>query len=453
MSEDQHLNKPLPTNARDPVGDKQSSLTLGNHGPIPLQRWQQADKLAQQKGERIPERAVHGNGWGAHGVLRITGDISHLTCAQVLQPGTETPVIARFSTRAGELGAAEHERGVRGFELRLFTKEGNWDLIGSNTPVFFIRDPLKFPDFIRAQKCHPRTSLRSRTAMWDFWSQSPESLHQLTIQFSDRGFPVSPMHMNGYGGHTYSLWNHQGERVWVKFHFKTCQGHRHVTHAEAEAIAGRTRETCQTALSGAITAGQFPRWTLQVQIMTQEQAAATAFDPFELTKVWPHKAFPPVEIGVLELNRNPQNDFDEVQQPAFCPSNLVRGIGHSPDRMLPGRISGDADAHRYRLGTFYQPLPMNRDHKDGAMRLSGGPPDPDVSRHDQRQGNDDFCQPRALFALFDSGQKARLHANLAAAMYGVPDPIIERQIGLFSQVHPHYGGGVCAALDAIDPAF
>ena len=477
----------LTTTAGAPVADNQNSLTAGDRGPVLIQDWQLIEKLAHQNRERIPERVVHAKGWGAYGTLRITGDISHLTCADVLQPGTVTPMIARFSTVAGEAGAADHERDVRGFALKFYTNEGNWDLVGNNTPVFFVRDPLKFPDFIHTQKRHPRTNLRSPTAMWDFWSLSPESLHQVTILFSDRGLPVSPMHMNGYGSHTYSLWNNEGTRVWVKFHFKTRQGHRHYTNSEAQDVVGRTREGYQEALFGAIEAGEFPQWTVEVQIMTQNEAEAFAFNPFDLTKIWPHAEFPPIKIGVLELDRNPDNYFAEVEQLAFSPSNVVRGIGHSPDRMLQGRIFAYADAHRYRLGTHYEALPVNRPrcpvhhyHKDGAMRFFDAAANPDayyepnsldgpqqdasfaeptidlqgpVGRFDHRDGNDDFIQPRALFQLFDQEQKDRLYANIATAMCGVPADITERQIRLFHRVHPDFGAGVCAALDAMDPQF
>jgi catalase len=477
----------LTTSAGAPVADNQNSLTAGERGPILLQDWHLIEKLAHQNRERIPERVVHAKGWGAHGVLRVTSDISHLTCASVLQAGTETPMIARFSTVAGELGAADHERDVRGFALKFYTQEGNWDLVGNNTPVFFVRDPLKFPDFIRTQKRHPRTHLRSATAMWDFWSLSPESLHQVTMLFSDRGLPASPMHMNGYGSHAYSLWNDKGERVWVKFHFKTRQGHRHYTNAEAEEIVGRTREGYQEALFGAIEAGDFPQWTVKLQVMTQEQAEAFPFNPFDLTKVWPQSDFPPIDIGVLELNRNPGNYFTDIEQLAFSPSNLVRGIGHSPDRMLQARVFSYADAHRYRLGTHYEALPVNRPrcpvlhyHQDGAMRFFDNMPNPDAyyepnsfggpredasfteppldlhgpgARFDHRDGNDDFSQPRALFLLLDDAQRERLFANIAAAMKGVPACITERQTELFRQVHPAFGNGVSAALDMLDPPF
>lgn len=412
----QHTPPPrVATSAGTPVANDQNSLVVGDRGPVLMQDWQLIEELVHQNRERIPERVDHAKGCGAHGVLKVTGDISNLTCARVLQPGAETPMIARFSTGPGELAAADHERDVRGFALKFYTEEGNWDLVGNNTPVFSIRDPLKLPGFIHAQKRHPCTHLRSATAMWDFWSQSPESLHQVTMLFSDRSLPVSPMHMNGYGGHAYSLWNEKGERVWVKFHFKTHQGHRHCTDAGVEDAVGRTRKGYQGALFSAIEAGAFPQWTVQVQIMTPAQAEMLPFNPFDLTKVWPHASFPPLEIGVLELDRNPDNYFAEIGQLAFSPSNVVRGIDHSPDRML--RLHAPAD------------------------------------RFDHQDGTDDFSQPRALFLLFDQAQRARLFANIAAAMKGVPVGITERQIDLFRQVHPEFGEGVCAALDALDPQF
>ena len=309
----------------------------------------------------------------------------------------------------------------------------------------------------------------------------------MTILYSDRGLPVSPMHMNGCGSHTYSLWNGKGKRIWVKFHFKTSQRHRPYTNAEAEEVVGRAREGYQEALFGAIEEGNYPRWIVQVQVMTEAQAGELPFNPFDVTKVWLHADFPPIKIGVLELNRNPDNYFAEIEQLAFSPSNVVRGIGHSPDRMLQGRLLAYADAHRYRLGTHYEALPVNRPrrpvhhyHRDGAMRFFGNMPNPDAyyepnsfggpledrsfaepplqiegpaARSDHRDGNDDYSQPRALFLLFDDGQKARLFANIAAAMRGVPDAIAERQIELFRQVHPDFGAGVCAALDALDPQF
>lgn len=473
----------LTTTAGAPIPDNQNSLTAGARGPLLMQDYQLVEKLAHQNRERIPERVVHAKGWGAHGVLRITGDISKYTKAKCLQPGAQTPMIARFSTVAGELGAADAERDVRGFALKFYTEEGNWDLVGNNTPVFFVRDPYKFPDFIHTQKRHPKTNLRSPTAMWDFWSLSPESLHQVTILMSDRGLPVSPMHMNGYGSHTYSLWNDAGERFWVKFHFKTRQGHAFHTNQEAELEIGKTRESYQEALYGAIDRGSFPSWRVQVQIMPELDAEKTPYNPFDLTKVWPHADYPPIEIGVFELNRNAENYFAEIEQAAFSPSNIVPGISFSPDKMLQARVFAYADAHRYRLGTHYEALPINAPrcpvhhyHKDGAMNFIGQktgnvdafyepnsmggaveqpsaaePPlriSGDADRYNHREGNDDYYQPRMLFNLFDSAQKARLFSNIAAAMGGVPKPIIERQLGHFALVHPDYAKGVREALKA-----
>src|SRR6266853_838895 len=273
-----------------------------------MQDWQLIEKLAHQNRERIPERVVHAKGWGAHGTLTVTGDLSRYTRARVFAAGSKTPALARFSTVAGELGAADAERDVRGFALKFYTDEGNWDLVGNNTPVFFIRDPLKFPDFIRTQKRHPKTHLRSSTAAWDFWSLSPESLHQITILMSDRGIPVSPRFMNGYGSHTFSFWNRANERFWVKFHFKTRQGHKTLSNEEATRLIGISRETYQEDLFGAIERGEYPRWTVYVQVMPELDAARTSYNPFDLTKVWPHKDYPLIVVGVLELNRNPDND-------------------------------------------------------------------------------------------------------------------------------------------------
>jgi Catalase len=477
------VDKPtMTTTAGAPIPDNQNSLTAGERGPVLLQDYQLIEKLAHQNRERIPERVVHAKGWGAYGTLKITGDISKYTKAKVLQPGAETPLLIRFSTVAGELGAADAERDVRGFAIKFYTPEGNWDLVGNNTPVFFVRDPLKFPDFIHTQKRHPRTNLRSATAMWDFWSLSPESLHQVTILFSDRGIPVAPMFMNGYGSHTYSFWNDAGERYWVKFHFKTQQGHKFYTNEEAEQVIGKSRESYQEALFHAIERGEYPKWTVQVQIMPELDAEKTPYNPFDLTKVWPHADYPPITIGEIELNRNPDNYFAEIEQAAFSPSNIVPGIGYSPDKMLQARIFSYADAHRYRLGTHYESIPVNQPrcpvhhyHRDGQMNVYGGirtgnpdafyepnsfngpvenpvakePPlriSGDADRYNHRIGNDDYSQPRALFLLFDDGQRERLFKNIAAAMKGVPGFIIERQLGHFKLVHPEYEAGVRRAL-------
>ncbi|KAE9628516.1 catalase [Parasedimentitalea maritima] len=474
------MSKRLTTTAGAPITDNQNSATAGERGPLLMQDYQLLEKLAHQNRERIPERVVHAKGWGAIGTLKITGDISAYTCAKVLQPGTETPMLARFSTVAGEQGAADHERDVRGFALKFYTEEGNWDLVGNNTPVFFLRDPYKFPDFIHTQKRHPKTNLRSPTAMWDYWSLSPEALHQVTILMSDRGLPVSPMHMNGYGSHTFGLWNEAGERFWVKFHFKTQQGHAHFTNSEAAEVVGQSREGYQEQLFGAIEAGNFPKWTLQIQVMPETEAERTSFNPFDLTKVWPHSDYPVMTIGEFELNQNPENYFAEIENAAFSPSNTVPGIGASPDKVLQARIFSYADAHRYRLGTHYESLPVNAPkcpvhhyHKDGTMNAlgqrtghtdayyepnsisesakEGGLQEPplkisgDVDRYNHRDGNDDYSQPRALHDLMDESQRTRLYANTAEAMAGVPEDIISRVLVHYDLISPEYGAGIRSA--------
>ncbi|MFX1680367.1 catalase [Mitsuaria sp. CC2] len=479
----------MTTSAGAPIADNQNSLTAGPRGPVLMQDYQLMEKLAHQNRERIPERVVHAKGWGAFGTLTVTQDITRFTRAKLFgEVGKQTPLLARFSTVAGEQGAADAERDVRGFSLKFYTEEGNWDLVGNNTPVFFIRDPLKFPDFIRTQKRHPVNNLRSGTAAWDFWSLSPESLHQVTILMSDRGIPVSPRFMDGFGSHTYSFWNADGERFWVKFHFKTRQGHRTLTNAEATAVIGQSRESYQEDLFGAIDQGQFPQWTMSVQVMPELDADKTSYNPFDLTKVWPHAEYPLIEVGVLELNRNPANYFEEIEQAAFSPSNIVPGIGFSPDKVLQARIFSYADAHRYRLGTHYEALPVNAPkcpvhhyHKDGAMKffrtptgnpnayyepnsLGGATQDPsvaepplrlqgDAARFDHRVGNDDYAQPGALFRLLGEEQQQRLGRNIAESMRGVPSFIIDRQLGHFDKADPAYGRVVRAALSALDIEF
>lgn len=472
------------TTAGCPVANNQNSQTVGARGPVLLQDWQLIEKLAHQNRERIPERTVHAKGWGAFGTFTLSKDMSAYSCASVLNGvGKKTKVLARFSTVAGEMGAADAERDVRGFSLKFYTEEGNWDLVGNNTPVFFIRDPVKFPDFIHTQKRHPKTNLRSPTAMWDFWSQSPESLHQVTILMSDRGLPTDVRHMNGYGSHTYSVWNAKKERFWVKFHFKTQQGHRHWTNAEAAKKIGESRETTQEDLYRSIEKKEFPRWTVQMQIMPELDAEKTSYNPFDLTKVWPHKDYPLVDIGVLELHENPSNYFAQVEQAAFSPSNVVPGIGFSPDRVLQARLFSYADAHRYRLGANYESIPVNRPvcpvhhyHKDGLMNVTqeftrpdayyepnsfhgpqekkdaGEPPlklkSDVVDRFSHREdpGNNDYVQVTALFNLLDKDQKERLFSNIASAMQGVPKEILERQLRHFGKVSKDYEAGVRRAL-------
>jgi len=471
----------LTTSAGAPISDNQNSLTAGARGPVLMQDYQLIEKLAHQNRERIPERTVHAKGWGAFGSFTVTQDITRYTRARIFsQIGKSTKMIARFSTVAGEQGAADAERDVRGFALKFYTEEGNWDLVGNNTPVFFIRDPYKFPDFIHTQKRHPRSNLRSPTAMWDFWSLSPESLHQVTILMSDRGLPQTVRHMNGYGSHTYAFINKDGERFWVKFHFKTQQGHRFWTNAEAEQVVGKTRESTQEDLYGSIENGDFPKWTLYVQVMPETDAEKTPYNPFDLTKVWPHGDYPLIEVGVMELNRNPDNYFAEIEQAAFSPSNIVPGIGFSPDKMLQARIFSYADAHRYRLGTHYEALPVNAAkcpvhhyHKDGPMRFFANNPYPDAyyepnsfngpkqdesyaepplkisgdaDRYNHREGNDDYTQPGNLFRLMPADAQQRLFANIAAAMQGVPEEIVQRQLVHFTRADPAYGAGVAKAL-------
>ncbi|MDX1328436.1 MAG: catalase, partial [Arenibacter sp.] len=352
------MKKRLTTSAGAPVSNNQRSQTAGERGPVLMQDYKLLEKLAHQNRERIPERVVHAKGWGAMGTFTVTNDITKYTRAKIFsEVGKKTEMLARFSTVAGELGAADTERDVRGFSLKFYTEEGNWDLVGNNTPVFFLRDGYKFPDFIRTQKRHPKTNLRSNEAMWDYWSLSPESLHQVTILMSDRGIPTAPMFMNGYGSHTFSFWNNEGERYWVKFHFKTQQGHRHYTNEEAAEVIGQTREKYQEELYGAIERGEYPKWKLMVQIMPEAEAEKTPYNPFDLTKVWPHADYPLIEVGIMELNKNPDNYFQYVENAAYSPSNIVPGIGFSPDKVLQARIFSYADAHRYRLGTHYEALP------------------------------------------------------------------------------------------------
>ncbi|MBO9706844.1 MAG: catalase [Caulobacter sp.] len=470
----------LTTTAGAPIADNQNSISAGPRGPLLMQDYQLLEKLAHQNRERIPERVVHAKGSGAYGVLTVTQDVTQYTKAAFLSAvGKQTPILMRFSTVAGERGAADAERDVRGFSIKAYTEEGNWDMVGNNTPVFFIRDPLKFPDFIHTQKRHPVTNLRSPTAMWDYWSLSPESLHQVTTLFSDRGLPQGYRFIHGFGSHTYSFINAANERVWVKFHFKSMQGIRNWTNAEAGEVIAGDRESAQRDLFEAIEAGDYPRWKFFIQVMTDAQAETFRYNPFDLTKVWPHGEFPLIEVGVVELNRNPDNYFAEIEQSSFSPSNIVPGIGFSPDKVLQARIFSYADAHRYRVGTHYEMLPVNRPrcpvhnyHADGAMRFDapprtdayyepnsfGGPAqDPsraepplalhgDADRYSHRDGNDDYTQPGDLFRLMNPDQQRQLFDNIAAAMAGVPVEIQQRQLVHFHRADPAYGAGVAERL-------
>ncbi|GAC15992.1 catalase [Aliiglaciecola lipolytica] len=475
----------LTTSAGAPVASNRTSKTAGSRGPLLLDDYQLIEKLAHQNRERIPERAVHAKGWGAQGTFTVTHDITQYTCAKLFsEVGKTTEVLSRWSTVAGESGAADTERDVRGFSLKFYTEQGNWDLVGNNTPVFFVRDAFKFPDFIRTQKRHPRTNLRSPEAMFDFWAAQPESVHQVTILMSDRGIPISPMHMNGYGSHTFSMWNANQERFWVKFHFKNHQGHKHYTNAEAEALTGKTREAYQEHLFSAIENGNFPKWTMFIQVMSEEDAGKQAYNPFDITKVWPHGDFPLIEVGELEMNKNPDNYFQMVENAAYSPSNVVPGIGYSPDKMLQARVFSYADAHRYRLGTHYEALPanaakntkVNHYHKDGSMRFFTNdfgnpdayyepnqhngpvadesvaePPlriDGDAARYDQLESDVDYVQPRALFEMFSDEQKQRLFSNYADAMGPCSSSVKLRWLEVLEKVHSDYAAGVRAALES-----
>ncbi|MBB4267393.1 catalase [Roseospira visakhapatnamensis] len=463
-----------------PVSDNQNSLTAGPRGPLLAQDWPLFEKHAHFNRERIPERVVHAKGSGAYGTFTVTGDITRYSKAKVFsEVGKTTDCFLRFSTVAGERGAADAERDVRGFSAKFYTEDGNWDVVGNNTPVFFVRDPYKFMDFIHSQKRDPRTNLRSDAMQWDFWSLSPESLHQVTILMSDRGTPASYRHMNGYGSHTYSLINAQGERFWCKFHFKTRQGHRSNTNDQVAEIIGGDRESHQRDLYEAIERQDFPRWRVCVQVMPEADADKTPYNPFDLTKVWPHGDYPLIDVGELELNRNPENYFAEVEQAAFTPANIVPGIGHSPDKMLQMRIVSYGDAHRYRLGVNHQSLPVNAARcpvhtyqRDGAMRFdgngggsvnyepnsAGGPvEDPSVKdppqaigavadRFDHRDGNDDYTQAGDLFRLMDAEQQERLMDTIAGLLAGVPGEIAERQLAHFHKADPAYGGGIATRL-------
>ena len=471
---------PMTTAAGHPIGDNQNSMTAGPRGPVLMQDFQLLEKMAHFNRERVPERVVHAKGAGAYGSFTVTGDISKYTCAKMFsRVGNSCETFARFSTVAGELGSPDTARDPRGFSVKFYTEDGNWDMVGNNTPVFFIRDALKFSDFIHSQKRDPQTGMRDNTMQWDFWSLSPESMHQITTLFSDRGIPATLRHMHGFGSHTFSLWNEAGERYWVKWHFKTLQGIKSLRADEATRIAGEDLDFHRRDLFNAIEQGDFPKWKVMVQIMPEQDAETYAIHPFDVTKVWPHKDYPLVEVGVLELNRNPQNYFAEVEQAAFEPGNLPRGMAASPDKMLQARIMSYPDAHRYRIGINYAALDVNKPrcavnhyHRDGATRFDGngggavnyqpnsfdGPVDDaryiepplkisgDADRYNHRDGNEDYTQAGNLFRLMDADQKQQLIDNLVGALMPVPKFIQVRQLGHFYQADPEYGGRVAAGL-------
>ncbi|MCA0452690.1 MAG: catalase [Chloroflexi bacterium] len=477
----------LTTASGYPVSDNQNSVTAGPRGPVLIQDFHLVEKLAHFNRERIPERVVHAKGAGAYGTLTVTADITRYTKAKVFsEVGKQTPCFLRFSTVGGEKGSADTDRDPRGFAIKFYTEEGNWDMVGNNTPVFFIRDPLKFPDFIHTQKRVPQTNLKSGTMKWDFWSHSPEALHQVTILFSDRGTPDGYRHMDGFGSHTYSFINANNERVWVKFHFKTQQGIQNLSASAAELLAGQNPDYATEDLFLAIDEGNFPKWTFYIQVMTQQQAETFRYNPFDITKVWSHGEFPMIEVGTLELNRNPENFFAEVEQAAFAPAHVVPGIDFSPDKMLQARIIAYTDAHRYRLGGNHETLPVNRPHssvenyqRDGFMRHDGNhgsklnyepnsfngpqqadasydqapfPVDGDGARYNHRDGNDDYTQAGDLFRLLTTEEKERLMDNIAGSMKGVPEFILVRVLGHFSKADPAYGAGIANRIGLSVPA-
>ncbi|NED94542.1 catalase [Phytoactinopolyspora alkaliphila] len=376
------MTPPTTSNSGAPVGSDAHSLTVGPNGPIVLHDHYLVEKLAQFNRERVPERVVHAKGGGAFGVLEVTEDVSQFTKAALFQPGARTEAVARFSSVAGEQGSPDTWRDPRGFALKFYTSEGNYDLVGNNTPVFFLRDTIKFPDFIRSQKRLPGSNLRDHNMQWDFWTLSPESAHQVTWLMGDRGLPRSWRNMDGFGSHTYQWINAAGERFWVKYHFRTDQGHEFLTQADADRIAGEDADYHIRDLYTAIERGDAPSWTVHVQVMPYADAADYRFNPFDLTKVWPKGDYPLIKVGTLRLDRNPENYFAQIEQAAFEPSNFVPGIAASPDKMLLGRIFSYADAHRYRIGTNYAQLPVNAPKsevnsysKDGGMRYSWNSPD------------------------------------------------------------------------------
>ncbi len=479
----------LTTSFGRPVEDNQHSLTAGPRGPVLMADYHLVEKMAHFNRERVPERVVHAKGYGAHGTFKVTQDISQYTCAKMFSAvGKETEMLARFSTVGGESGSADTARDPRGFSMKFYTEDGNWDMVGNNTPIFFIRDPLKFSDFIRTQKRDPGTHLKPHWRRWDYWGLSPEAVHQVMILYSDRGTPVSARFMNGYGSHTFSFWNGEGERSWVKFHFLTQQGSKTFTNDEAIKMTADDPDYSSRDLQTAIKAGDFPKWTMFIQVMPEADAETYAWNPFDLTKVWPHKDYPLIEVGEVTLNRNPTNYFAEVEQAAYNVSNTVPGVGFSPDKVLQNRILSYADAHRYRIGSNYAQVPVNQAraaavhtyNRDGAMNTGdngggsvdyepnsfGGPAeDPSVKEPPMRiDGNADryvtyamddrdlYGQPRMLWEkVLDDTGRAHLVENIVGSMtmpmMGLEDDakvhkIQQRMLKHWFKVHPDFGAAV-----------
>ncbi|MBL1214254.1 MAG: catalase [Ignavibacteriae bacterium] len=464
-----------------PIAENQNVKTAGKRGPMLMEDFWFLEKLAHFDREVIPERRMHAKGSGAFGTFKVTHDISKYTKAKMFSEiGKETEVFVRFSTVAGERGAADAERDIRGFAMKFYTEEGNWDLTGNNTPVFFLRDPYRFPDLNKAVKRDPKTNLRSANHNWDFWTLLPEALHQVTITMSERGIPKSYRHMNGYGSHAFSLINADNERIWVKFHFKTEQGIENLSNEEAGAIIAEDRESHQRDLFDTIEKGDFPRWKMKIQVMTDEQSKQCPFNPFDLTKVWPHGDYPLHDVGVLELNKNPENYFADVEQAAFNPANVVPGVGFSPDKMLQARLFSYGDAQRYRLGVNHYQIPVNKPRcpfhnasRDGAMRVDGNegstlhyfpnsykqweeqkeftepslPLEGDADHHEFREDDDDYyTQPGNLFRIMNDKQKELLFNNTAADMSGTEKFIQERHVKNCYKADAAYGEGVAKAL-------
>lgn len=480
--------KKLTTASGKPYFENEDSMTVGARGPILLQDYHLHEKLAHFNRERIPERVVHAKGTGAFGTFKVTNNITKYTKAKLFSKvGNSCKVLVRFSTVGGEKGSADTERDPRGYAVKFYTEEGNWDLVGNNTPVFFIKDPKKFPDFVHTQKRDPKTNLKSPTMMWDYWSLNPESLHQVVILFSDRGTPDGYRKMNGYGSHTFSMINSENEKVWVKFHFKTQQGNKTLTGAEAEVLKGKDPDYAQRDLVEAIAKGDFPKWKLKIQVMTEDQAKTFKWNPFDVSKVWPHSEYPLIDAGIMELNEIPSNYFADVEQAAFAPGHIINGIGLSHDKMLQGRILAYPDAHRYRLGANYEQIPVNRPinevhnhQRDGIMSVEGNGADnpnyfpnsfdnieadnsykepamkldSDIADTYDRNENDDdyYTQPGDLFSkvMSDSERKNTI-SNIVGAMSGIMgakrDIIIQRQLSHFYKADKELALSIAQGLD------
>ncbi|KAJ8249379.1 hypothetical protein GJAV_G00234140 [Gymnothorax javanicus] len=472
----------LTTGAGIPVGDKLNEQTAGPRGPLLVQDVVFTDEMAHFDRERIPERVVHAKGAGAFGYFEVTHDITRYCKAKVFEHvGKTTPIAVRFSTVAGESGSADTVRDPRGFAVKFYTDEGNWDLTGNNTPIFFIRDALLFPSFIHSQKRNPQTHLKDPDMVWDFWSLRPESLHQVSFLFSDRGIPDGHRHMNGYGSHTFKLINAEGHAVYCKFHYKTNQGIKNLPPEEAERLSSSDPDYAIRDLYNAISENNFPSWTFYIQVMTFEQAETFQWNPFDLTKVWSHKEYPLIPVGKLVLNRNPVNYFAEVEQLAFDPSNMPPGIEPSPDKMLQGRLFSYPDTHRHRLGANYLQIPVNcpfrtrvaNYQRDGPMCMfdnQGGAPNyypnsfsapdaqphfiesrfkvsPDVGRYNSAD-EDNVTQVRNFFTqVLNEEERERLCQNLAGHLKGAQLFIQKRQVQHLMAVHPDYGNRVQTLLN------